>query len=322
MTSREPPLISTTGLGVVYGKGANPVRAVADVAFTVLAGEIVGIAGESGSGKSTLCAALIRALPRAALLSGEVQYGGRDLYAVSPGELRRLRQRELAMVLQNPMTSLDPMFTIGDQLTEVLQVRDSGGDLRAKGIALLRRVHLTAPELRWSQYPHQLSGGMKQRVLIAMAAASAPRLLVADEPTSALDATIQEEILLLLRDVRDAHGTAVIIMSHDLNALRRVCDRIVIMYAGRVVEDGPTEAVFSAPRHPYTRGLIASLPHLEDNDIVLSSIPGQVPDLTRLPDGCAFAPRCTDVLPACGLQQPLSSGAGHRVFCWMAEVSS
>lgn len=125
-----------------------------------------------------------------------------------------------------------------------------------------------------------------------------------------------------MRDVRDAHGTAVIIVSHDLKALRRVCDRIVIMYAGRVVEDGPTEAVFSAPRHPYTRGLIASLPHLEDNDIVLSSIPGQVPDLTRLPDGCAFAPRCTDVLPACGLQQPLSSGAGHRVFCWMAEVSS
>ena len=320
MTGHTVPIISTTGLGVAYATANGHVRPVADVDLEVLPGEIVGIAGESGSGKSTLCAALIRALPRAAVVSGQVEYAGRDLYAVPPAELRRLRQRELAMVLQNPMTSLDPMFTIGDQIAELLRVRGITGDLRARGVELLRQVHLTAPEMRWGQYPHQLSGGMKQRVLIAMAAASAPRLLVADEPTSALDATIQEEILLLLREVRDTHGSAVIIVSHDLNAIRRVCDRTVIMYAGRIVEDGPTEAVFATPRHPYTQGLIASLPHLEDDDIVLSSIPGQVPDLARLPDGCAFAPRCPAALPICRQQQPQVSGGAHRTFCWAAEM--
>ena len=320
MTGQMQPVIHAAGLGVAYGTTARPVRAVADVDLSVMPGEIVGIAGESGSGKSTLCAALIRALPRAAVVSGQVGYAGRDLYAVPPAELRRLRQRELAMVLQNPMTSLDPMFTIGGQIAELLRVRGITGDLRARGVDLLRQVHLTAPEMRWGQYPHQLSGGMKQRVLIAMAAASAPRLLVADEPTSALDATIQEEILLLLREVRDTHGSAVIIVSHDLNAIRRVCDRTVVMYAGRIVEDGPTEAVFATPRHPYTQGLIASLPHLEDDDIVLSSIPGQVPDLARLPDGCAFAPRCPAALPICRQQQPQASGGARRTFCWAASA--
>ena len=321
MTGHTVPIISAVGLGVAYAMANGAVRPVADVDLDVMPGEIVGIAGESGSGKSTLCAALIRALPRAAVVSGQVEYAGRDLYAVPPAELRRLRQRELAMVLQNPMTSLDPMFTIGDQIAELLRVRGITGDLRARGVELLRQVHLTAPEMRWGQYPHQLSGGMKQRVLIAMAAASAPRLLVADEPTSALDATIQEEILLLLREVRDSHGSAVIIVSHDLNAIRRVCDRTVVMYAGRIVEDGPTEAVFATPRHPYTQGLIASLPHLEDDNIVLSSIPGQVPDLARLPEGCAFAPRCPAALPICSQQQPQVSGGAHRTFCWAAEVA-
>jgi len=320
LTEHVAPLVNAIGLTVAYGPVARRVRPVADVDLVVGAGEIVGIAGESGSGKSTLCAALIRALPRTASLSGRVEFAGRDLYALPAGELRRLRQRELAMVLQNPMTSLDPMFTIGNQIAELLRARGGSGDMRARGIDLLRQVHLTAPELRWDQYPHQLSGGMKQRVLIAMAAASAPRLLVADEPTSALDATIQEEILVLLRGVRDTHGTAVIIVSHDLNAIRRVCDRTVVMYAGRIVEDGPTESVFAVPRHPYTRGLIASLPRLEDDDIVLSSIPGQVPDLARLPDGCAFAPRCPVVMPVCREQCPAASGTSHRAFCWAAEA--
>ncbi len=317
MTTADVVLVAT-GLNVAYGPPARPVPAVADVDLELRAGEIVGVAGESGSGKSTLCAALIRALPRTARLSGAVRLDGRDLYALSAAELRRLRSREIGMVLQNPMTSLDPMFTIGSQVAEVLRTRGLAGDIRTAGLELLRRVHLTAPELRWTQYPHEISGGMKQRILIAMAAASAPRLLVADEPTSALDATIQEEILLLLRQAREDHGTTVVIVSHDLNALRRVCDRLIVMYAGRIVEDGPCDAVFAAPRHPYTAGLLASLPRLEDEEIVLSAIPGQVPDLAALPPGCAFAPRCNSVVPRCRETRPGLSASPHRAACWMA----
>jgi oligopeptide/dipeptide ABC transporter ATP-binding protein len=318
------PLLAVAGLSVAFGPEERPVRAVRAVDLTIGQGEIVGIVGESGSGKSTLCAALTRALPRTARLSGRVTLNGADLYGLSPRALRDVRRHDLTMVLQNPMTALDPLFTVGNQLTELLAERGApqgrGGGLRDEATRLLGQVHLTAPALRMRQYPHELSGGMKQRVLIAMATASSPKLLIADEPTSALDATIQDEILLLFREARDRAGTSVVIVSHDLGAIRRVSDRTVIMYAGQIVEDGPTAEVFRQPGHPYTRALLGSLPHLVDDDVTLTPIPGQVPRLDQLGPGCAFAERCASALGCCHSEPPVETAIDptHRVYCWGA----
>jgi oligopeptide/dipeptide ABC transporter ATP-binding protein len=307
-------LLQARSLSVAFGR----VQAVRDLDISLGRGEIVGIAGESGSGKTTLASAMLRALPKSARLSGTILLDGRDLYALSPGELLKARRRDLAMVLQNPMTSLDPLFRIGDQVREVLEHRGVAG---ATPIDLLKRVGITAPEIRVGQYPHELSGGMKQRVLIAMAAASSPRLLVADEPTSALDATMQEEILLLFREIRDRAGTTVVIVSHDLAAIRRCCDRTVVMYAGRIAEDGPTREVFAAPRHPYTRALLATIPRFEGDRVTVSTIPGQIPDLSELPPGCPFAPRCAMALSRCVAEEPPETvlAGGHRFACWHTE---
>jgi oligopeptide/dipeptide ABC transporter ATP-binding protein len=302
---------------VSFGAPAQPVRAVAEASFDLRPGEILGIAGESGSGKTTLCSALIRTLSRAARVQGEVVFDGRNLLDLPERAMSGLRGREIGMVLQNPMTSLDPLFTIGNQVNEVLRERGA----RGTAVEALRRVHLTAPELRLRQYPHQLSGGMRQRVLVAMATATAPRLLIADEPTTALDASIQDEILLLFREIRDTAGTAIIIVTHDLAAIRRLSDRVIVMYAGRIVEEGPTAELFHAPRHPYTRGLLASVPRIVDDEVVLQTIPGQVPNLAELPPGCAFAERCPLALDRCRAERPgeTSVGTRHRVFCWQAE---
>jgi oligopeptide/dipeptide ABC transporter ATP-binding protein len=320
-------LISTENLTVEYAVGERVVRAVADVTLKIEPGEIVGVVGESGSGKSTLCAALIRALPPYARISGKVAFAGNPLYDLSVSQLRTLRRRDIAMVPQNPMTSLDPLFTIGNQMEEVINTRiiaESRGAARLSAVELLSGVHITAPEMRIRQYPHELSGGMKQRVLIAIANASSPKLLLADEPTSALDATIQEGILVLFDEIREKTGSAVVIVSHDLGAIKRVSDRTIIMYAGRVVEDGSTKEVFSNPKHPYTRALLASLPAVVDDRVVISSIGGQVPDLSRLGPGCAFAERCADVTEKCDrLQPPLRpSITSHSAACWNIETSA
>ena len=315
-------LLEIRNLTVEFGPAARPVRAVDRANLSIAPGEIVGIAGESGSGKTTLCAAVIRALPRSARVSGEVTCGGRSIYALTASELREVRGREIAMILQNPMTSLDPLFTIGDQLGEVLAVRAGVPPAmrRAKAIDLLRTVHLTAPHERLRQYPHELSGGMRQRVLIAMASATAPKLLLADEPTTALDATIQEEVLALFREIRDRHGTAMVIVTHDLGVIRRICDRIVVMYAGRIVEEGAVERVFESPVHPYTRALLVSIPRLRDGGVELQAIPGQVPDLAALGDWCPFVARCPVAVERCSAAAPgeLALGARERVFCWRA----
>ena len=319
-------LLDVRNLSVAFGPVSRPVRAVADVDLAIDTGEIVGIAGESGSGKTTLCAALIRALPKTARVSGDIRFDGRSIHAMSASELRQVRGREIAMILQNPMTSLDPLFTIGNQLGEVLATRCDvpTAQLRERQIELLRSVHMTAPEERLRQYPHELSGGMRQRVLIAMAGSTAPKLLLADEPTTALDATIQEEILVLFRELRDRRGTAIAIVTHDLGVIRRICDRIVIMYAGRIVEEGPVAAVFGAPRHPYTRALLASVPVLDGDRVQVQAIAGQVPNLADLGDFCAFADRCPIAVDRCRAQTPLETPFGdrRRVFCWRAEASS
>lgn len=314
------PLLKVRGLNVSYGQSEQPIRAVADADLTVYAGEIVGIAGESGSGKTTLCTAMLRALPTTARVSGDVHFAGQSLFDLTESAMRRLRGRDIAMILQNPMTSLDPLFTIGSQIKEVLRTHRTaliGRTLDEQALDLLRRVHITAPESRLRQYPHQMSGGMKQRILTAMATSSSPRLLIADEPTTALDVTIQEEILVLFHEIRQRAGAAIVIITHDLGVIRRVCDRIVVMYAGRIVEDGPIDEVFRAPRHPYTTGLLDSLPRVENEAIVLSSIPGQVPSLTELGLGCAFADRCPIAVPGCiqALPPEVAVGPGHRAFC-------
>jgi oligopeptide/dipeptide ABC transporter ATP-binding protein len=314
------PLVQVRDLSVCFGPLDRPVQAVSHVDFSIAAGEIVGIAGESGSGKTTLCAALIRSLPRTARVTGEVTFDNRSIFAMLPRDLRKVRGREISMILQNPMTSLDPLFTIGNQMGEVLSTRGetAAAMIRSREVELLRSVHLTAPETRLKQYPHELSGGMRQRILIAMASATAPKLLLADEPTTALDATIQEEILVLFREIRDKFGTAIAIITHDLGVIRRICDRIIIMYAGRIVEEGPVEAVFTAPRHPYTRALLASIPVLEDERVVLHAIPGQVPDLAELGNFCPFAPRCPMTVERCRNESPEEDfiTETHRVFCW------
>jgi peptide/nickel transport system ATP-binding protein len=319
-------LICAENLTVEYAAGSRVVRAVSDVSLTIESGEIVGIVGESGSGKSTLCAALIRALPHYAKISGKVEFAGHPLYELSASALRTLRRRDVAMVPQNPMTSLDPLFTIGNQMDEVINTRivnRPSGAPRLSAVDLLRGVHMTAPEMRVGQYPHELSGGMKQRVLIAIATASSPKLILADEPTSALDATIQEGILVLFDEIREKTGSSIVIVSHDLGAIRRVSDRTIIMYAGRVVEDGPTKAVFSNPQHPYTRALLASLPTIVDDRVVISSIAGQVPDLSGLGPGCAFADRCQDVIEKCRHQQPPKRPLAplHSASCWTVETA-
>jgi len=319
-------MLQIRNLTVAFGPAARPVRAVSDVDLSIGAGEIVGIAGESGSGKTTLCAAIVRNLPRTARVSGDIRFDGRSIHAMSASELRQLRGREVSMILQNPMTSLDPLFTIGNQLGEVLATRCgvSSTQLREREVELLRSVHMTAPEERLRHYPHELSGGMRQRVLIAMAGSTAPKLLLADEPTTALDATIQEEILVLFRELRDRRGTAIAIVTHDLGVIRRICDRIVIMYAGRIVEEGPVAAVFGAPRHPYTRALLASVPVLDGDRVQLKSIPGQVPNLADLGDFCAFADRCPNAVDQCRAAAPKESAFGdrQRVFCWRTDELS
>jgi oligopeptide/dipeptide ABC transporter ATP-binding protein len=314
------PLLKVRGLNVSYGQPEQPVRAVADADLTIYAGEIVGVAGESGSGKTTLCSAMLRALPPTARVSGEVHFAGQSIFDLTETEMRRLRGRDIAMILQNPMTSLDPLFTIGSQIEEVLRTHRTarlGRRLHEQAVELLRRVHITAPESRLRQYPHQMSGGMKQRILKAMATSSSPRLLIADEPTTALDVTIQEEILVLFHEIRERAGAAIVIITHDLGVIRRVCDRIVVMYAGRIVEDGPIDEVFRGPRHPYTKGLLDSLPRVENETVVLSSIAGQVPSLTELGPGCAFADRCPAAVPKCtqALPPEVAVGPGHRAFC-------
>lgn len=314
------PLIETKNLSVRFGPLNRPIAAVSDVSLKIEPGEIVGMAGESGSGKTTLSAALLRSLPAAARVSGRVSFEGRSLYDLSPQEVHRLRGREMAMILQNPMTSLDPLFTIGNQVGEVLATRRGvpAAEVEARAVELLRSVHLTMPQARLKQYPHELSGGMRQRVLVAMASGIAPKLLIADEPTTALDATIQEEVLVLFREIRDRQGTAIVIVTHDLGVIRRICDRVMIMYAGRIVEEGPTEAIFTAPRHPYTQALLASVPSLDAGEVQLKPIPGQVPDLAALGDFCAFVERCPKAFERCRVQAPVESAVGERrrLFCW------
>jgi oligopeptide/dipeptide ABC transporter ATP-binding protein len=301
-------LLDVRDLSVRFDTHQGSVRAVDGVSFALEEGETLGLVGESGSGKSVTNLALLGLVPSppGVIDRGQALYGGRDLLRLPARELRRLRGNELAMIFQDPMTSLNPLLTIGRQLGEVLEVHRGASrrEARRRSAAGLGDVGIPEPERRLDQYPHELSGGMRQRVMIAMALLCDPKVLVADEPTTALDVTIQAQILDLLRDLQRRHGTAIVLITHDLGVVAGMSDRVQVMYAGRLVEAAPTGPLFAAPEHPYTAGLLASVPRLDGGAASLHAIPGAPPDLADLPPGCAFEPRCGRRTDACRREAP------------------
>jgi peptide/nickel transport system ATP-binding protein len=302
-TTTTDDVLVVRGLTTEFRGRHMRIRANDAIDLAVPRGSTLGIVGESGSGKSVLCRSILRLLPPSAdpHVIGAVEYEGRDLLRLGEAEMRRLRGTELRMVFQNPMTSLNPVWPIGDQITEGLRVYGglSAADARAKGIELLGRVGIPSPEQRFNEYPFQWSGGMLQRAVIAMAMAGTPKLLFADEPTTALDVTIQDQILALLLELQERTGMTLVLVSHDLAVVAETCDRIAVMYAGRIVETAPTRAIFRTPRHPYTLGLLGSIPQVAAGASRLTPIPGQPPDLAQLGPGCPFAPRCGFASPDC-----------------------
>jgi oligopeptide/dipeptide ABC transporter ATP-binding protein len=290
------PLLRISGLTVEFTTRAGRVRANDRLSLDIRAGETLGIVGESGSGKSVLCRAILRLLPSPpARVSAEgMSFAGRDLLRLDDAAMRSVRGRDIAMIFQNPMTSLNPVWPIGDQVGEPLRLHRGMGAQQARqsAIDLLRRVGIPSPQTRVDDYPHQWSGGMLQRAVIAMALAGAPKLMLADEPTTALDVTIQDQILALLLELQRETGMGLVLVSHDMGVIAETVDRVAVMYAGRIVELAPTATIFQAPAHPYTQGLLRSIPRLEGRRADLAAIPGQPPDLARLPQGCAFADRC------------------------------
>jgi oligopeptide transport system ATP-binding protein len=313
-------------LRTFFRSDGSIVRAVDGVSFSVRRGETVGIVGESGSGKSVACLSALGLVPRPPAFhpSGQVRYGGRDLLTLSERELVRLRGNRLAMIFQDPLTSLNPYLRISRQLTEVLEVHRgaSAAAARREAIAMLERVGIPDAPRRIDHYPHQFSGGMRQRVLIAMALLCEPEVLFADEPTTALDVTIQAQILELIGELQAKFGTAVVLVTHDLGVVAGTTDRVAVMYAGRIVEEGPTAEVFAAAAHPYTRGLLASLPRLDAAaGGPLTAIPGLPPDLGHLPAGCPFHPRCGRAQDRCRSEYPLriQLSPTHSAACWELE---
>ena len=320
------PLLEVRNLSTHYvsARGTRVTRAVDDVTLTLEAGATLGIVGESGSGKTTLALSLLRVLPPAGrIVSGEISFEGEDLLRKSNAEMRRIRGKRIAMILQDPMASLNPLFTVGDQVAEPIRVHEgaSRGSAWRRAQELLRAVRISAPETRAREYPHQLSGGMRQRIVGAIAISCEPRLLIADEPTTSLDLTIQAQYLNLLRDLQQAHHLALIFITHNLGIVAKMCDQVAVMYAGRLVESGPVRLIYNAPAHPYTRALLESIPRLGSSRERLTAIDGQPPDPTALPGGCAFHPRCPKAMDRCRAEAPpefVVSGS-QTARCWLAE---
>src|SRR6266576_1809378 len=322
------PLLEIENLSTHYvsAQGTRVVRAVDQVSLRINAGETLGIVGESGSGKSTLALTILRVLPPAArIVSGKMMFEGEDLLHKSDEEMQKIRGRRIAMILQDPMASLNPLFTIGNQVAEPIRVHEGASRATAWNRAreLLKSVRIPSPETRVTQYPHEMSGGMRQRIVGAIGISCEPRLLIADEPTTSLDLTIQAQYLNLLRDLQRAHGLALIFITHNLGIVAKMCDQLAVMYAGRVVEQGPVSRIFSTPAHPYTKALLGSIPRMSDNAQRLTAIDGQPPDLSALPPGCSFAPRCPEVFDRCRVQAPpaFTTAAGRTARCWLADAS-
>lgn len=312
-------LLSVEGLTTVFDVGARPLVAVDDVSFTIRKGETLGLVGESGSGKSVTAFSILRLVqPPGRIAQGRVVFAGRDLLALSEREMCDVRGKGIGLVFQEPMAALNPVMRVGTQIGESLVVHGlaSKREARERAIELLRAVQIVAPEQRVDDYPHQLSGGMRQRVMLAVALACKPPLVIADEPTTALDVTVQAQILDLLREMRRTFDLSLLLITHDLGVIAEIADRVAVMYAGRIVEEGPVRTIFRSPAHPYTRGLLASLPTGRRGER-LTAIDGAVPNLADLPPGCAFAPRCPDRLGACSHVVPaeVTIAPAHRVRC-------
>ena len=312
-------LLSVDSLNVRFATGAGPVTAVRDVSFEIGTGESLGLVGESGSGKSVTSLAILRLLPPQGHVEGRIRLDGEDLLTQPPDQMRHVRGARISMIFQEPMTALNPVMRVGDQVAEaVLAHGGTRRDARERAVQALRDVGIPEPERRARDYPHQLSGGQRQRVMIAMAIVNRPQLLIADEPTTALDVTIQAQILELLAELRDKFGLAMLFISHDLAVVSQVTDRVAVMYAGSIVELGRAQEVFRSPIHPYTRGLLHSVPTLRtDRSRPLMTIEGNVPNIATLPPGCKFEPRCELRVAECAMALPplLEVGPQHWARC-------
>ncbi len=324
--STAAPLLSIASLRTTFRTANGEIAAVDGVDVSVTRGRTLGIVGESGCGKSVLSLSVMRLVPSPGRIAGgTILFDGRNLLDLAPPEMRAIRGNRIAMIFQEPMTSLNPVFTAGDQIMDAMRAHDrtaSAAALRARAIEALARVRIPAPERRFDEYPHQMSGGMRQRVMIAMALACAPDLLIADEPTTALDVTVQAQILDLLRELQQQTGMAIILITHDLGVVAEMADEVAVMYAGRVVERAPGAAIFDDPQHPYTLGLLGSIPKIEEQRDRLLAIEGTVPPPFDLPQGCRFHPRCVFAEPACTAQDPplRELGPDHRVACIRAPL--
>jgi oligopeptide/dipeptide ABC transporter ATP-binding protein len=316
------PVLAVENLSIRFRGMPNDM--IDRVSFGIAPGKTLCLVGESGCGKSVTSLAMMGLLPKgsARITQGSVRFNGRDLLGLDAGAMADLRGNRIAMIFQEPMTSLNPVFTVGNQVAEAIR-RHKGctaAEARDRALAMFRKVRMPAPEKRLDEYPHQLSGGMRQRVMIAMALANDPALLIADEPTTALDVTIQAQILDLMRDLQSETGAAMLMITHDLGVVAEIADEVAVMYAGRIVESGPVAAIFNDPQHPYTLGLMASMPGLQGRQGRLVTIPGSVPSPQMMPNGCRFAPRCPFAEAACTTTRPGLTGTGHRVACLRAPL--
>ncbi len=319
----KQPILRVENLKTYFYTEDGVVKAVDGVTFDLYEGETLGIVGESGSGKSVTSLSIMRLLDeKGKIVDGKIIFKGKNLLELSEAEMRKIRGNEIAMIFQEPMVALNPVYTIGDQIMEAIMLHQNVGESKAREIAidLLRKVGIPEPEKRVDQYPHQLSGGMRQRAMIAMALSCRPSILIADEPTTALDVTIQAQILDLMKELQKEYGMALIMITHDMGVIAEMADRVVVMYAGRVVEYGEVHEIFKKPRHPYTYGLLSSIPRLDVEQEKLKSIPGTVPDPLSFPSGCKFHPRCEFAQERCKNEEPelveVEPGHFSRCFFW------
>ena len=321
----DTALLRVEGLKTYFFQRSGVLKAVDGVSFTVKEGEVVGLVGESGSGKSMTCLSLMQLVPRPAarIVAGEVWFNDQNLLELTESEMREYRGRRMAMIMQDPQTSLNPVFTIGDQVAEPvkLHLRERGRQVVERVLETLSSVRIPSPESRLKQYPHQFSGGMRQRVVAAMGLSTSPELLIADEPTTSLDVTIQAQFLGLIRELQQKFRTSVIWVTHDLGIVAQMCDRVNVMYAGRIVESSEVRKIYKEPQHPYTRALLDSVPVMGNRRSALYQIEGQPPDLRSIPSGCPFWPRCPSAMDICKEQYlpRFSIGGEDFVHCWLAE---
>lgn len=322
---REDFMLYVNGLKITFSNDGKETNVVNGISFGLMPGETLGLVGESGCGKSITSLSIMGLVPSppGRITEGSIRYKGQDLLQLNNEQMRSIRGNEISMIFQEPMTSLNPVFRIGKQLDEaiLLHNRISAKEAREKSIEMLRVVGMSRPEQIYGSYPFELSGGMRQRVMIAMGLACSPKVLIADEPTTALDVTIQAQILDLMKELRESTGTAILFITHDMGVVAEVCDRVIVMYSGEIVEEADVESLFDNPMHPYTQGLMKSVPKLDAKVRRLYSIPGQVPPPGSIGKGCRFADRCSAVMPKCREEDPpmVAVGEGHGCRCWLHQ---